>query len=93
MADVLPSLQKLRVINFGDCLVRPEGAQAIATAIKDSHKQLEVRGEADVIPLMVLLLQEISLSYGELDQDAGLMVARALANKTALQRIDLNGTV
>ena len=44
MADVLPNLQKLRVINFGDCLVRPEGGQAIADAIKDSHQQLEVRG-------------------------------------------------
>lgn len=42
MADVLPNLQKLRVINFGDCLVRPGGAQAIASVIKDGHQQLEV---------------------------------------------------
>ena len=42
MADILPSIQKLRVINFGDCLVRSEGAQAISEAIKDSHNQLEV---------------------------------------------------
>lgn len=42
MAQVLPSLQKLRVINFGDCLVRPEGARAIASAIGDSHQLLEV---------------------------------------------------
>ena len=42
MAEVLPNLQKLRVINFGDCLVRPGGALAIAAAIKDGHKQLQV---------------------------------------------------
>ena len=43
MAEVLPELPKLRVINFGDCLVRPEGAQAIASVLKDGHHQLEVR--------------------------------------------------
>jgi Ran GTPase-activating protein (RanGAP) involved in mRNA processing and transport len=43
MAGVLPDLQKLKVINFGDCLVRPEGAHAIADAIKEGHQQLEVR--------------------------------------------------
>ncbi len=42
MAEVLPSLPKLRVINFGDCLVRSDGAYAIADAIKDGHQQLEV---------------------------------------------------
>lgn len=42
MAEVLPHLQKLRVINFGDCLVRAEGAKAIADAIKEGHQQLEV---------------------------------------------------
>ena len=44
MADVLPSLQKLKVINFGDCLVRSEGAREIAAAVKDGHQQLEVCG-------------------------------------------------
>ena len=42
MADVLPNLQELRVINFGDCLVRPEGAKAIAEASKDGHPLLQV---------------------------------------------------
>lgn len=42
MADVLPGLQNLRVINFGDCLVRSSGAMAISNAIKDGHKKLEV---------------------------------------------------
>lgn len=43
MAGVLPHLQKLRVINFGDCLVRSEGARAIAEAIKEGHQLLEVK--------------------------------------------------
>lgn len=42
MAKVLPNLQQLRVINFGDCLVRPGGAKAIAEAIKDGHPLLQV---------------------------------------------------
>lgn len=43
MAAVLPSLQELRSINFGDCLIRPGGASAIAAAIHDGHRKLEVR--------------------------------------------------
>lgn len=43
MAEALPHLQKLRVINFGDCLVRSEGAHAIAKAIKEGHQLLEVK--------------------------------------------------
>ena len=42
MAEVLPNLQQLRVINFGDCLVRPGGAKAIAEAIKNGHPLLQV---------------------------------------------------
>ena len=42
MAEVLPVLQELRNINFGECLVRSRGAAAIAEAIQDSHKLLEV---------------------------------------------------
>ena len=42
MAAVLPTLQDLRSINFGDCLIRPGGARAIAAAIQDGHRLLEV---------------------------------------------------
>ena len=31
------------------------------------------------------------MSFGELDQDAGLAVAEALANKRELKKINLNG--
>ena len=41
--QALPNLQNLEVLNFGDCLVRTKGAEAIADAIKDSHTNLKVR--------------------------------------------------
>lgn len=75
MAEVLPNLQELRVINFGDCLVRSDGARAIAEAIKEGHK----------------LLEEVNLSYCEVDQGAAMVVAEALTNKEQLKKIDLNG--
>ena len=43
IANILPDLQKLQVINFGECLVRSEGAIALATALMDGHPLLEVR--------------------------------------------------
>ena len=42
IAAVLPGLQQLRVMNFGECLVRSPGASAIAAAIADQHQLLEV---------------------------------------------------
>lgn len=42
LAEVLPNLQELRTLNLGDCLVRDGGATAIAEAIKDGHKLLQV---------------------------------------------------
>ncbi len=42
IATVLSELQQLRVINFGECLVRSNGAKLIADAIKDGHNGLQV---------------------------------------------------
>lgn len=36
--------------------------------------------------------QELNLSFGEITEDAALMVARALEQKTQLEKLDLNGT-
>lgn len=97
MAEVLPDLQKLKVINFGDCLVKSEGARAIAGAIKEGHQQLEVKFcKATFFPSPsndIKTLQEINLSYDELDQDDALAVAEALENKKRLKKIELNGTL
>lgn len=40
--QVLPKLQNLEVINYGDCLVRTEGAIAITEALKEGHQKLKV---------------------------------------------------
>lgn len=42
LAEVIPNLQELRVLNLGDCLVRDDGARAIAGAIKDGQHHLKV---------------------------------------------------
>ncbi len=42
LAEVLPNVQNLKVLNLGDCLVRDNGAKAIAGAIKNGHRQLQV---------------------------------------------------
>ena len=39
----LPKLQNLEVVNFGDCLVRTEGAKALAMSLKDGHQNLTVK--------------------------------------------------
>lgn len=41
MAAVLPLLQHLTLINFGDCLVRTKGAQYLAQALSGGHNQLQ----------------------------------------------------
>lgn len=40
--QVLPKLQNLEVINYGDCLVRTEGAIAITEALKEGYQKLKV---------------------------------------------------
>uniref|UniRef100_A0AAX7VUH2 Ran-GTPase activating protein 1 C-terminal domain-containing protein n=1 Tax=Astatotilapia calliptera TaxID=8154 RepID=A0AAX7VUH2_ASTCA len=71
------TLQELRiqVINFGDCLVRPEGAKAIAVSVSEG------------LPI----LKELNLSYGEITEDAALVVAQAVKDKDQLEKLDLNG--
>lgn len=46
--QVLPKLQNLEVINYGDCLVRTEGAIAITEALKEGHLKLKVIGHTKV---------------------------------------------
>ena len=41
LADVLPKLQKLRILNLGDCLLKTEGALLIAKALESGHQVLD----------------------------------------------------
>uniref|UniRef100_A0AAX7VJC2 Ran GTPase-activating protein 1 n=1 Tax=Astatotilapia calliptera TaxID=8154 RepID=A0AAX7VJC2_ASTCA len=76
MAQALKHLRSIQVINFGDCLVRPEGAKAIAVSVSEG------------LPI----LKELNLSYGEITEDAALVVAQAVKDKDQLEKLDLNGT-
>jgi Ran GTPase-activating protein 1 len=40
--QVLPKLQELEVINFGDCLLRNGGAKSLASALKKGQDKLRV---------------------------------------------------
>lgn len=42
MAEKLPSMQNLEVINFGDCLLKTAGAKHIAKALAQQHEKLKV---------------------------------------------------
>uniref|UniRef100_A0A3B3S8Y6 Ran GTPase-activating protein 1 n=1 Tax=Paramormyrops kingsleyae TaxID=1676925 RepID=A0A3B3S8Y6_9TELE len=75
MAQTLKGLHSVQVINFGDCLVRSEGAAAIADALMTG------------LPI----LKELNLSFGEIKEEAALMVAKAVRNKALLEKLDLNG--
>uniref|UniRef100_A0A8C9RSE9 Ran GTPase-activating protein 1 n=1 Tax=Scleropages formosus TaxID=113540 RepID=A0A8C9RSE9_SCLFO len=75
MAQALKHLRNVQVINFGDCLVRSQGAVAIAGALREG------------LPI----LKELNLSFGEITEDAALVVARAVQDKAQLEKLDLNG--
>ncbi|XP_035766702.1 ran GTPase-activating protein 1a [Neolamprologus brichardi] len=74
-SQALKHLRSIQVINFGDCLVRPEGAKAIAVSVSEG------------LPI----LKELNLSYGEITEDAALVVAQAVKDKDQLEKLDLNG--
>lgn len=77
MAKTLKTLRQVEVINFGDCLVRSKGAIAIADAIHGGLPKLK----------------ELNLSFGEIKREAALSVAEAVADKTELEKLDLNGNM
>ena len=74
MAEGIENIDSLKIINFGDCLVRTNGAKALAKALKNSNPGLE----------------QLILSGGEVQLEGGLKICEALADKEALQKVDLN---
>uniref|UniRef100_A0A2K5CDZ8 Ran GTPase-activating protein 1 n=1 Tax=Aotus nancymaae TaxID=37293 RepID=A0A2K5CDZ8_AOTNA len=75
VAETLKTLQQVEVINFGDCLVHPKVAVAIADAIHGGLPKLK----------------ELNLSFCEIKRDAALAAAEAMADKAELEKLDLNG--
>lgn len=75
MADALEHMQNLEHINFGDCLLRSGGAEVIGNALTEGHVKLK----------------ELVLSFNEVNKDAAVVVAEAMAEKPELLRLDLDG--
>uniref|UniRef100_A0A3Q1HX72 Ran-GTPase activating protein 1 C-terminal domain-containing protein n=1 Tax=Anabas testudineus TaxID=64144 RepID=A0A3Q1HX72_ANATE len=71
----LPWHRNIQVINFGDCLVRSEGAIALAAVLTEG------------LPI----LKELNLSFGEITEAAALVVAQAVVDKPHMEKVDLNG--
>lgn len=72
---MLPSLKNLEVINFGDCLVKTEGAKALAKSLRSSVNNLK----------------ELNLSFDEINKEGALAIVEALESKDSLKKLELNG--
>ena len=72
---MLPSLNNLEVINFGDCLVKTEGAKALAKSLRSAVNNLK----------------ELNLSFDEINKEGALAIVEALESKDSLEKLELNG--
>ena len=72
---MLPNLKNLEVINFGDCLVKTEGAKALAGSLRSALNNLK----------------ELNLSFDEINKEGALAIVEALASKDSLEKLELNG--
>lgn len=75
ISKALSSLQNLKEINFGDCLLKTKGALLLADGLKDGHKKLEV----------------LILGFNEIGSKGGLEVVKAMENKANLKNLVLDG--
>lgn len=103
--QALRHLRNVQVVNFGDCLVRCEGAIALAAVLREGLPVLKVSWPSDfrlftcvfsVYSLVTVLcrvscFQELNLSFGEITEAAALVVAQAVMDKPDMERVDLNG--
>ena len=65
----------LEIINFGDCLVKTEGAKELAKSLRSAVKNLK----------------QLNLSYDEINKEGALAVVEALESKDCLEKLELNG--
>ncbi|XP_034952439.1 ran GTPase-activating protein 1 [Chelonus insularis] len=77
LAEVLPNFPDLESLNLGDCLLKTKGAMLIAEAlgIEGNH----------------LSLIELNLTFNEIRTKAVDYLARAMADKTQLMSLQLDG--
>ncbi|GBM72054.1 Ran GTPase-activating protein 1 [Araneus ventricosus] len=75
IAECIPSLLHLQMLNLGDCLVRTGGAIALANALEDGCPEI----------------RNINLGFNEIDITGGLAIADAVEHKENLETLILNG--
>ncbi|CAH1155792.1 unnamed protein product [Phaedon cochleariae] len=75
IASAMPNLQNLREINFGDCLLKTKGALLLAESLKNFHQNLE----------------ELTLGFNEIKKNGGIGIVEAMANKSKLKQLILDG--
>lgn len=75
IASAIVNNQHLKEINFGDCLLKTKGTLLLAEALKDTHLNLE----------------ELNLGFNEMKKDGGLEIVDAMANKSKLKNLILDG--
>ncbi len=95
------------MINFGDCLVRSEGAVALAAVLREGLPVLKVSSPSNFGPLhfcvfsfnnpitelsRVPFIQELNVSFGEITEAAALVMAEAVKDKPHMEKVDLNGS-
>lgn len=69
-------MQKLEVLNLGDCLLKSRGIIQLADVLSEGHQEL----------------RELMFAYNEVDADGAIAVAEAMEKKSKLEKLDLNGT-
>ncbi|TWW69517.1 Ran GTPase-activating protein 1 [Takifugu flavidus] len=72
----------LRILNLNDNTFTEKGAVAMAQALKYLNS-IQVINFGDCL--------ELNLSFGEITEEAALEVARAIKDKSQLEKLDLNG--
>jgi len=81
LAAALLSLPHLRKLNLGDCMLGSEGVRIIAKALANSSAGATTE------------LEELDLSYCDIDDDAARAVAKAVRQQPRLVRLELNGNL
>lgn len=75
MANAIKCINSLQVINFGDCLIRTEGAIALGESLQNSNPELK----------------ELIASFGEVKIEGGIALCEAMIGKKNLTKFDING--
>lgn len=75
ISKALSQLDNIKELNFGDCLLKTKGALLLANTLKSSNKNLEI----------------LILGFNEIGSKGGLELVKAMADKTKLKNLLLDG--